>query len=81
VKNGGDGMNQSHKQNFAHHTVSSAELVIAYEGGKKLSPEDSEKAVNESIKKAEELMAMAQAQIKEDELRQEYFINLISEKK
>ncbi|MDE6026517.1 MAG: hypothetical protein K2G23_00400, partial [Muribaculaceae bacterium] len=59
----------------------SYERFIAYEGGKRLSPEDSEKAVNESLKKAEALMAMAAAKEREDELKQEYFIQLISEKK
>ncbi|MDE6410386.1 MAG: hypothetical protein K2K81_09150 [Muribaculaceae bacterium] len=62
-------------------STSSSEIVIAYEGGKKLNQEDSEKAVTESIKKAEALMAMAQAQIKEEESKQEYFIHLISDKK
>lgn len=81
MKNEGEGINQKHQPNIAQSAGTSTEMIIAYEGGKKLSPEDSEKAVNESIKKAEELMAMAQAQIKEDELRQEYFINLISDKK
>lgn len=57
---------------------SSEEIVIAYEGGKKLSPAASEKAVNESLKKAEALMAMAKAREREDEIKQTYIMNLTS---
>lgn len=54
------------------------EIVIAYEGGRKLSPTDSEKAVSESLKKAEALMAMAESREKEDEIKQRYILNLTS---
>lgn len=57
---------------------SSEEIVIAYEGGKRLSPAASEKAVNESLKKAEALMAMAKAREREDEIKQMYIMNLTS---
>ncbi|MDE5878151.1 MAG: hypothetical protein K2H47_11740 [Muribaculaceae bacterium] len=57
---------------------SSEAIMIAYEGGKRLSPAASEKAVNESLKKAEALMAMAKAKEREDEIKQMYIMNLTS---
>lgn len=51
-------------------------VVIAYEGGKKLGDEASEKAVIESMKRAETLMAMAEAKENEDYRMKEYFENL-----
>ena len=79
IGDAGGGMAANHS--LAGSEKKSDELFIAYEGGKRLSPEDSEKAVNESLKKAEALMAMAAAKEREDELKQEYFIHLISEEK
>lgn len=55
------------------------EVFIAYEGGKRLDPKDAEKAVSESLKKAEYLMALATAKEKEMELKQEYLISLMTE--
>ncbi|MDE6681418.1 MAG: hypothetical protein K2J92_08750, partial [Muribaculaceae bacterium] len=54
------------------------EVVIAYERGKRLNTADSEKAVNEALKRAESLMAMAKARDKEDEIKQNYILNLTS---
>lgn len=67
---------------IANHSADEGtdEIVIAYERGHRLSPEDSEKAVSESLKKAEELMAMAKAKEREEELKQEYFMQVISDK-
>ncbi len=60
---------------------SSDEIVIAYEGGKQLDPIASQKAVDESLKKAEALMAMAKAIEREDEIKQKYIMNLTSSAK
>lgn len=54
------------------------EVVIAYERGKRLNTADSERAVNEALKRAESLMAMAKARDKEDEIKQNYILNLTS---
>ena len=59
---------------------SAKDIVIAYEGGRKLDPAESQKAVEESLKKAETLMAMAETKKREDELKQEFFMHLISDK-
>ncbi len=55
----------------------SDEVFIAYSGGKQLDRNEAEKAVEESMKKAEALMAMADARQKEDEMKQKYLMNLI----
>lgn len=53
------------------------EMTIAYVGGRKLSPEESEKAVRESMKQAQSLMAMAEAREKEAQSKQQYYMNLV----
>ena len=58
---------------------SSDNFVIAYIGGEKLTPDASEKAASESIKKAEALMAMATAVEKENKINQENIINFTSQ--
>ena len=45
----------------AQETVS-----IAYEGGRRLSPEDADKAIRESMKMADELLALAEARDREE---------------
>ena len=79
----GDNIQLAHqpKESQVSSRSNDSDLVIAYEGGRKLNPEESEKAVNESLKKAEALMAMAQTKEREDELKQEFFMQLISDKK
>lgn len=54
-------------------------MFIAYEGGRKLDPESSEIAVESSLKRAEALMAMAEALEKEDELRIQKILKPIKE--
>ncbi len=67
---------------ITNHSADSGEeeIIIAYEGGRRLSPEESEKAVEEAQRKAEALMAMAKEKEREEELKQEYFISLMSDK-
>lgn len=60
---------------------SSENIIIAYEGGKKLNPAESELAVKEAILKADKLMAMAQAKVKQDEYKQNHIIQLTSKEK
>lgn len=52
--------------------------IIAFKGGKKLTGPDAEKAVNESLQKAEALIAMAKAIEEESKLQQENIINITS---
>lgn len=55
-------------------------IVIAYEGGRRLSSADSEKSVEKAIEKAERLMAMAEAKEREEISKQNHIMHLISEK-
>lgn len=59
---------------------SSEDIVIAYDGGKRLSQEDSEKAVEESRKRAQALIAMAEKKMNEDRMKSEYYMNLTNDK-
>lgn len=54
------------------------EIIIAYEAGKRLDPESSVKAVDRSLRRAEALMAMANAKEKENEMLQQNIIKLTS---
>lgn len=56
------------------------EYVVAYAGGKRLARDEAEKAVEESMKKAEALMAMADSRQKEEEMKQESLIRSFSYK-
>ncbi len=65
---------------YSMSAVDEAEVtVIAYEGGKRLSHDASVAAVNESMRKAESLMAMAEAREMEENMKQEYIMQLMSE--
>lgn len=61
--------------------LSSDVQIIAFKDGKKLSGSDAEKAVNESLQRAEALIAMAKAIEEENKLQQENIINITSGKK
>ena len=69
-------VNNSQPASTTYSSSQSDNIIIAYEGGVELNREDSEKAVNDALKKAEKLMAMAEAKVKEDEYKRNLIINL-----
>ncbi|MDE6396705.1 MAG: hypothetical protein K2K84_05490 [Muribaculaceae bacterium] len=70
------GVNNNQPVSTTISTSRSDNIIIAYEGGVKLNREDSEKAVNDALKKAEKLMAMAEAKVREEEYKRNHIINL-----
>lgn len=57
------------------------DVVIAYERGIRLGGKATEKVVSESMKRADALIAMAEAREQEADIMNEYFMNLKTEEK
>ncbi len=81
VNQGGGGAQGTGSYSTAELESSANEIVIAYEGGKRLGPEASAKSVDKAIEQADKLMALAEAKEREEEMKQEYIINLTSDEK
>lgn len=62
-------------------SVDDDNIIMAFEGGRQLSPEESEKAVETAMRKAETLLAKAKRYEYEGECREQFIINQTNQSK